>query len=286
MPFGDITCVRPIRVGTEHGGSTVRCNRCNGCRLRRKLAWTGRILLEASGHHYNRMLTLTYSDDTRPGCLDYAHVQAFLKVMRERLVQVNPDHKQRFFVAGEYGEESGHPHWHLIVFGQRSLQPDWMRQAVYVELPGWTDKWGFASDTQVNATTAAYVAGYVFKKGQNSSPFARMSLRPGIGFPAMDEHCRALYARMKQHPLNVPSSYSLDGKRYPIADGFRRRFIKTYEALGGVVVGRSDDELRQLAWDSAFEMKHRDFESLRWKQQQEKERVYGKALPSIRKKKL
>lgn len=291
MPRESIACVKPIRVGTETGGATVRCGRCKGCRLRWKLAWTGRIRLEAASHCLNRFLTLTYRDEVRPMNLrtSYFHVQNFLKKYRNEQLKYNPDHKQRFFCVGEYGEESGHAHWHLILFGQATLQPDWMRKAVYIELPGWTDKWGFASDAAVNETTAGYIAGYCLKKQENHDPFARMSLRPGIGFDVIRNQAEAVYAKMGSHPLNMPDRFKLGDRSYPISDGLARHFRRVYTDLGGVIAGDTweDKRIRSIrsAWEFWSQSDYR-FERVREFNFQEKERVYGKALPKVGKKKL
>lgn len=259
--------------------------RCLGCRLRHKMSWTGRLMLEGLGHYHSRMLTLTYSDETRPSGLVYKHVQDFLKAYGHAVRRFDPDRKQRFWVCGEYGEHSGHPHWHLILFGERSLQPDWMMKAVYIDMPGWTDRWGFVSDMQFNERTAGYVSGYTLKKAANDKPFMRCSNRPAIAFPALDEKCRQLFRKMGSTPAPVPLMMGIGGKNYPVSDGLRRRWIKVYSELGGVPIVKDP---RLMDAEAAHMIRFQDFDELEKMKaaqaQQERFRVYGSPLPKVRKK--
>lgn len=260
--------------------------RCLGCRLRHKMSWTGRLMLEAQSHYHSRMLTLTYSDETRPSGLVYKHVQDFLKLYGHEVRKWDPDRKQRFFVVGELGEKTAHAHWHLVLFGERSLQPDWMTKALYVELPGWTDKWGFASDMQLNERTAAYVCGYTLKKAENDKPFARMSLRPGIAFPALDAKAAQLYRKMGSRPAPVPQMMGVGGKNYPVSDGLRRRWIKVYIELGGIplVKDARDMDLEAADYIRFHYGTDAHGQEKAAQAQQERFRVYGTPLPPVRKK--
>ena len=169
-----IKCIRPIVIKHEGRRSTVRCGRCGGCRVRHKMSWTGRNLLEQKDHAHSRVVTLTYAEEKdQQSQLCYKHIQDFLKIHRN-----NVDHKVRYFVVGEYGENSGHAHWHMILFGEKSWQPEHMRNAVFCNLKGWTDTHGFASCMRLVPASAAYTVGYTLKKGLNQSPFMRCSLKP------------------------------------------------------------------------------------------------------------
>lgn len=226
-----IACLRP-KVLTVNGYKlSIRCTKCSGCRLRHKMVWTGRCLLEARDHNLNRCLTLTYRDpEKQRSPLHYPDVQLFLKTYRERTST-----PFRYFAVGEYGEENGNAHWHVIIFGHGSIQPEGFDQAVPVVLPGWTKRFGYSSDMEVNRTTAAYVAGYTQKKGENSTPFMRCSLRPSIGFSAIDRWA-AECARRIRVPVHPPTSFSIDGKAYPLCDGLLKRFKASFTASGGSLV--------------------------------------------------
>jgi len=91
----------------------------------------------------------------------------------------------RFFLCGEYGDQTQRPHYHACLFG--------------VGFEHWSTvatSWGkgFVHTGDFNQTTAQYAAGYVTKKMtspddprlQGRHPeFARMSRRPGLGRDAM-----------------------------------------------------------------------------------------------------
>lgn len=200
------------------------------------MSWTGRLLLEAQDHEANRVVTLTYSDpDRQLAKLDYTDVQIFLDNRRERIRYHHPDHQMRYFVVGEYGEESGHAHWHIAFFGERSWQPEGLKKAVHIKLEGWTDRHGFASDMNLVPATAAYICGYTLKKGANHAPFIQPSRRPGIGFPRLNAMAKLVYERFGSRPIPSPTWLNIDGKKYPLNDGALRYFERTYLRLGGLL---------------------------------------------------
>lgn len=246
-----IKCRRPIVVRTTGGRSTVRCGRCRGCRVRHKMAWTGRLLLEANRHEHNRVLTLTYNtDEKRFAPLLYSDIQEFLKNRREYMrANVDPEFKHRFWVCGEYGEESGHAHWHMILFGEKTWQPEWMTKAAPIEMKYWTDRHGFASDMRLDPVTAAYCCGYTLKKGENEKPFMRLSLKPSIGFPALDHLAQCVFSKCGQQPIPAPTWLNISGKKYPLNDGALKRFEKTYTALGGHLTPKPSSLQREIAAD-------------------------------------
>lgn len=242
-----IRCIKPkIR-----NGSTTRCGTCHGCRLRHKMAWTGRLLIESLCHEESRVVTLTYANpDDQLSPLNYDHIQTFLDNRRERLRYRNPDHQMRYFVVGEYGEETGHAHWHIALFGEQSCQPPGWEKAVYISLKGWTDQHGFASDMRLNPRTSAYICGYTLKKGENQKPFMQPSRRPGIGFPWIYRFCEEIYSRYGSRPIPSPTWLNIAGKKYPLNDGLLRYFERTYIRLGGLLHQKpSPQERRQAAYE-------------------------------------
>lgn len=111
-------------------GSMIRCGKCMGCRIDKSKEWANRCLLELQDHQEAYFLTLTYSDDYVPVSyfadpssgeaqpsltLRKRDFQLFMKRLRKR---VAPD-RIRFFGAGEYGDTTLRPHYHIIVFGLR-----------------------------------------------------------------------------------------------------------------------------------------------------------------------
>jgi hypothetical protein len=173
---------------------------------------------EASLYKNNCFLTLTYSDEHLPDdySLHYEDYQKFMKRFRKRFKGLEPaayaesqdKFPIRFYMAGEYGEQFGRPHFHACIFNfdfedkylwQKTESGSKIyRSAVLEEL--WP--FGHSSIGEVNFQSAAYVARYIMKKvtggmadqhyeevnistGEITSrrpEFNKMSLKPGIGY--------------------------------------------------------------------------------------------------------
>lgn len=209
----------------------IPCGQCIGCRIRQREDWTTRIELEARDYPKEQVwfITLTYDDDHVPGMivktgeimrkvqytwkpgekrpesvqiLLYEDIQKFLKRLRKAYKG-----KLRYFVAGEYGEQTARPHYHMILYGWR---PTDLENLYKIHHNGYytskwlTDLWGMGQIQIAQAVpeTYRYVAGYVTKKmyeidgkkanayyelGQ-TKPFACMSLKPGLGDHYYQEH--------------------------------------------------------------------------------------------------
>lgn len=209
----------------------IPCGQCIGCRIRQREDWTTRIELEARDYPREEVwfITLTYDDDHVPGMivktgeimrkvqytwkpgekrpssvqiLLYEDIQKFLKRLRKAYKG-----KLRYFVAGEYGEQTARPHYHMILYGWR---PTDLKNLYKIHHNGYyTSKWlsdiwgmGQIQIAQAVPETYRYVAGYVTKKmyeidgkkanayyelGQ-TKPFACMSLKPGLGDHYYQEH--------------------------------------------------------------------------------------------------
>lgn len=249
------------------------------------MAWTGRLLAESNSWLASRVLTLTYRDECRPDKLEYSHIQEFNKRYRSWFTDnIDPDFRQRFFVVGEYGEESGNAHWHLIQYGQatmQSLENQLAKRIEHVLIPAWNDYHGFVGDMVLNKETAGYVCGYTLKKGENEAPFMRSSNRPGIGFHAVRDMVEHFATRWPGKGFSIPTWWSWEGKAYPISDGLRVKFELLMVEYGLKVLGKTTPE--QRAFEAAMYARFGDPEFKRHRawQRQEEERVYGKGLPEV-----
>lgn len=197
-----MVCERPFIQGAH----AFSCGQCVPCRIRKRREWTHRIMLEAGLYSDNAFYTLTYDSENVPedGSLVPSHTQDWLK----RLRKAWEPHKVRYYLVGEYGDESFRPHYHVALFGYphcargrtlrffNSTRPDWRRCCDWCRVIG--DTWGFGDidGGMLENDSAQYVAGYVVKKMTRTDDarlrgrwpeFARMSLRPGIGYHAMHE---------------------------------------------------------------------------------------------------
>lgn len=173
---------------------TLPCGKCLGCRKRRAQDWALRCALELSQHQDASWVTLTYADDSLPPSLSSDHLAGYLKRLRARLDYRDGDSGARrallrFFAAGEYGERTHRPHYHVILFG--------VRQNDEAAIKSWP--YGYVQSDQLTPAAIKYVVGYATKKlgvadraremvdpdtGEVlewQPPFFRMSRRPGIG---------------------------------------------------------------------------------------------------------
>jgi len=168
------------------------CGQCLPCRLNRRRLWTHRLLLEQRCHEFSSFATLSYSDDTIPvdGSLNPKHSQDWLKRLRFALGSARP---LRYYLIGEYGDETFRPHYHAALFGLSHLEGDLLRET-----------WGFGHTLLGTLTkeSAQYICGYVTKKmtshedprlGGRHPEFARMSRRPAIGKRWFDRFSRDVF---------------------------------------------------------------------------------------------
>ncbi len=155
-----------------------------------------RCVHEASLHEENSFITLTYSDDTLPegGTLVKQDFQKFMKRLRKEYDGT----RIRFYHCGEYGEKSGRPHYHGLLFGldfhDKFLHTTRGDNKVF-RSPTLERLWqaGHSEVGSVTFKSAAYCARYVTKKfkgteeqvrnyyGHRVPEYATMSRRPGIG---------------------------------------------------------------------------------------------------------
>ena len=216
----------------------IPCGQCIGCRIRQREDWATRIELEARDYPKEEVwfITLTYDDDHVPGMivktgeimrkvqytwkpgeklpssvqiLLYEDIQKFLKRLRKAYRG-----KLRYFVAGEYGEQTARPHYHMILYGWRPTDLENLYKIHhngYYNSKWLADLWGMGQVQIAQAVpeTYRYVAGYVTKKmyeidgkkaneyyelGQ-TKPFACMSLKPGLGDRYYQEHKAEIWRR-------------------------------------------------------------------------------------------
>lgn len=223
-------CEKPYMMGAL----PCPCMKCLPCRISRRRVWAHRMMLESLCHGDSCFVTLTYDDVNLPS--SWSLVPKDAQLWLKRLRKVISPLRVRFFLAGEYGQESLRPHYHAAVFGlPQDLAGGIDGQAGVVQ-----DTWakGFTYVGSLTPESASYIAGYVSKKmlswedsrlDGRLREFTRMSLRPGIGALAMDEVSRALESDVGLDSVfaagDVPSSLS-HGKRAMSLGRYLRRVIR------------------------------------------------------------
>ena len=184
---------------------SLPCGQCIGCRLERSRQWAMRCMHEAQLHQNNCFITLTYDDTHLPSdqSLHYRDFQLFIKRLRKRY----PTTKISYYMAGEYGENFGRPHYHACIFGldfhDKKLWKRTSSGSLIYRSSDLETLWpfGYSSIGDVNFESAAYVARYIMKKQtgkeaekhyqysdlesgeiiQMTPEFNKMSLKPAIG---------------------------------------------------------------------------------------------------------
>lgn len=180
---------------------------------------------EAAMHEQNCFVTLTYDNEHLPedNSLHKKHFQDFMKRLRKKYVEPDPMARGpgqvatiRYFHCGEYGEETGRPHYHALLFGWRPSDLVPLRTRGKTQLFGSADLmqvWGhgLCSVGNVEFESAAYVAKYCLKKDNRKDaqfeildadsgevfevqpPYATMSRRPGLGEPWYQKYKKDCY---------------------------------------------------------------------------------------------
>lgn len=260
-----------------NGSIPCPCGQCLPCRINRRRVWTHRILLESFTTPPACFLTLTYDDDNVPvdGSLRPDHVQKFMKRFRKA---VSPA-VLRFFLVGEYGDDTQRPHYHVAVFGfncsGKISVPESGRRCFCSNCELVREVWGKGNIVidELSRESSQYIAGYVIKKMTvQSDPrlqgrypeFARMSNRPGIGRVAAEKIFDAMRGNDGNYYLpaggDVPAQLSVDGRLLPLGrylkGKLREKFV-SYDKETGEICGVAEkakqkflQEMQSL-WDVA-----------------------------------
>lgn len=216
-----------------------------------------RQYLESLTHDENCFVTLTYSPENLPGAgnLEPGHVSLWLKRLRWVLSPV----RIRYFLAGEYGDETFRPHYHLSLFGVSGdtvvTSPSGPDSVANLIARTWAK--GNVHVAEFNELTAQYIAGYVTKKmNQKDDPrlqgrvpeFARMSRRPGIGANAMGTIAAAW---LKSKANGSPPTFLTLGRRKIMLG---RYMLKKLREACGLTPDQIDELKSEVSYESSLEM--------------------------------
>ncbi|UDN67625.1 replication initiator protein [robinz microvirus RP_76] len=202
----------------------IPCNNCMGCKLERSRQWAVRMLHESKCWSQNSFLTLTYSDEEIPTDygLNLRHFQLFMKRLRFSLPQ-----KIRFYACGEYGDTTGRPHYHAIIFNYDPA--DKIKHAVingnlHYTSESLSEAWthGFATTADVTFDSCAYVARYVTKKIKSADNFGA------------DRYYRLSPVDLQMH--SVKPEFSVMSRMPGIGHTYTQKFKNDYYPSGFIVV--------------------------------------------------
>lgn len=201
---------RPLRFTASDPNQVpdvyIGCGKCEGCTAQKAFEWAIRMAHESQNHRRNCFLTLTYAE--APEKINRHDPQKFIKRLRHH--SANPI---RYFLTGEYGENTRRPHYHAILFGEdfRGGAYDINGQLYGNKILDAIWKNGNCVIAEFNMQTALYVAGYVNKKIGDKDTFSIMSRNPPLGKEWVRKHADNL-RRLEKCVINgqempIPQTY-------------------------------------------------------------------------------
>lgn len=226
-------CKKPYMIGSM----PCACGQCLPCRINRRRVWTHRMMLESYKHGDSSFVTLTYDEEHVPSgsTLVPGHATGWIK----RLRKVLEPQKIRYFLVGEYGDESQRPHYHVAVFGLNRYVGGGFDGCSGIVRETWP--FGFVYVGALTRESAQYVAGYVTKKMTSKDDarlkgrypeFARMSLRPGIGAGVIDDLAGLLESpvglRCIEHVGDVPGTLRHGSRSLPLGRYLRGKLRQKF----------------------------------------------------------
>lgn len=186
-------CLNPTRLPQ---GIFVPCGKCVSCRINRQEEWIFRMekeMLSSNGSCY--AVTFTYDQENVPYeeetglILDKKHLIDLTKrirnyVDRQKLpkeytgkkINFIKGLKMKYYAVGEYGDETGRPHYHILFFNFPVVDPE---AAHNLFLFAWENK-GFVYIDRLSTKAMRYVCGYIVEnKKKLKTAFVNRS--KGIG---------------------------------------------------------------------------------------------------------
>ena len=229
----------------------VPCGKCYNCIVNKRSQWAFRLYQESLSSQSNYFITLTYDDNNLHWTDNYATLDPqFIQKWLKNLVQYCRKYFNcvvKYYLCGEYGWQSGRPHYHLHLFN----------------LPTSVDIYDFISSRwklgnffigSTNCASGMYVTKHNLVKllpdqlnpnyevEQIVPPFMRCS--KGIGLNYLD----SLFTNYDNVIVgNVPNSVPFENKSIPTPryykDFFKDRYSMKYIAF--TQMKRFEDEQRQ-----------------------------------------
>ena len=229
----------------------VRCGKCLACREEIAKEYTYRFMNEYKYFKYLYFITLTYEDDKLPRnaegyeTLDKKEITDYLKTININVKRHLPNEKYKYFTAGEYGDQTMRPHYHVSILCNNPKVAQ-----LFVE------KWhkGRIDFQAGDMRSVFYVIGYSNKKiGDNDSfyetnniekPFRKFSR--GLGKTYYEENKNNLagqyYGKLGNTRIALPNYYKnklkgedlvdiqeLEKKAMENNDKLIEYYIKTYK---------------------------------------------------------
>lgn len=159
-------CYTPYYIENPKKSATERtipvpCGKCSHCLKRKASEWQFRMMEEDKVQYNSYFVTLTYNTDNIPitnngfMTLDKDHITKWLKRLRiYHTRKYGKEHRLKYFVCGEYGDQHQRPHYHAILFN--------------IDIECFTRSWQFGNVDvgTVSQGSITYVTKYMCKLGK------------------------------------------------------------------------------------------------------------------------
>lgn len=173
-------CISPESIPRPNGkGSkdriTIPCGACLPCKMRKRSAWSFRLVQELRYSLSAYFVTLTYEDKWLPKdeFIMKAQITLALKRIRKRNKTLWPKVKLSYYLTAERGAETKRPHFHAIIFNlhdtyEEILKNEW-KMGMFQVYP--------ANEAMINYTTGYFLEEekdtlfYLMSKGLGKSYF-------------------------------------------------------------------------------------------------------------------
>lgn len=170
-------CLRPITLKTK---AVVPCGTCPDCLAKKRADWSFRMQEEERVSSSSFFMTYTYTEEKLHynedgnAILFPSDFQNYMKRIRKLT-----SNKLKYFAVGEYGGESGRPHYHAIIF-------NFPAELRWMLIHEWNEGFAVLGDTKQGSIH--YVTKYMLKpskwyiKQGMTPPFTLVSKGLGINY--------------------------------------------------------------------------------------------------------
>lgn len=240
-------CTSPINLPKHANGSLatgrptppIPCSRCLHCRLQKRDQTAARCLLENLVASSAQFWTLTFSQPALKTLEAHGPrtlVRRFFSALRKKERQAGNQSTIRYFGCLEFGETTGRPHIHLLIWNMRAslLQAEPYRQGL--PRPKYTiGQWphGHVDCCPFNQSAARYVSKYVtkFETSPDLKPMCFHPVRPALGFDGLALHV-ANTSRGPSRRWEQSQLIEIDGKKWPLHPTLRPRYWELLKQHG------------------------------------------------------
>lgn len=259
----------------------VPCGKCVFCLQSKRNQWSVRLEEELKVSTSALFVTLTYNERMVPVgsdgllSLDKRDVQLFMKRLRRN----NKEKTLRYYLVGEYGENTNRPHYHALIF---NLTPD-ERVAYDLITKAWKKGLKSIGEVHIGKVTPAsigYVTKYMIQKEQEfkgrEPPFSLMSRRPGLGTNYIEKYGEF-------HKANITRNYhtSETGIKRPLPRFYKDKLYKDESVRKNQALrGRVRSEKQRIKRKKEYEKLKNDklFERQELEQIFDAERIIKKSM--------